>query len=106
MRDILKYIDHLDLLKREEDPNVTPFFLADAHGSRFSLEFLKYIHEEEHRWRGFIGLPNGTAWWQVHDSEENNGCFQREMVLAKKDFLMEKRNRGAGIGLKVQIEKF
>ena len=35
LRDILKYIDHLDLLKREKDPNVTLFFLADAHGSRF-----------------------------------------------------------------------
>ena len=51
-------------------------------------------------------MPNGTAWWQVHDSEENNGCFQREMVLAKKNFLTEKRNKGAGVGLKVQIEKF
>ena len=38
-----------------------------------------------------IGVPYGTALWQVGDSKEQNGSFNIVMYRAKKE-LLEKKN--------------
>ena len=105
LRDMLREIDTRDLMERSKFPGVTPYFVCDCHGSRLDLGFLTYIHNPNNLWRGFIGLPNGTGLWQTHDSEENNGAFSNEIKQAKKVCVEEKRHCGAGVGIKVTIDK-
>jgi hypothetical protein len=79
---------------------MTPFLLVDGHGSRFELPFLDYIHNPEHPWTVAIGVPYGTAKWQVGDSAEQNGQFKTQMTNKKQE-LMSKRmqtyNQSLGI---------
>ena len=102
---ILMTIDKLDLMKRSDNPNVTPFFLCDAHGSRLSVKFLTYINNPQNRWRGFLGCPNATNLWQFHDAEECNGVYNCENIKAKGDKIEQKRAFGAGVGMSTHIEK-
>ena len=41
-----------------------------------------------------IGVPYGTALWQVGDSKEQNGSFNIAMYRAKKDLLEKKDEIG------------
>lgn len=105
LRDILARIDELDLMERKLYPNITPFFLCDAHSSRFDIEFLIYILSEKTKWKGCFGVPNGTAKWQVHDAEECNGSFKGALARAKRNFVKEKDFR-FGDCLNSQIETY
>jgi hypothetical protein len=51
----LQRMDELNLFPRS--PNKIPFILFDGHDSRFNLEFLKYICDDNHPWSICIGLP-------------------------------------------------
>ena len=88
----LKLMDNLDLFPREEGR--IPFLLLDAHGSRFSQEFVRYINDPAHRWCVCIGVPYGTSLWQVADSEEQNGTFTIVFADAKQDLLKRKWETG------------
>ena len=64
---------------------LAPFVLLDGHQSRFDLEFLEYINSKEHQWNVSIGVPYGTAFWQVADSTEQNGIFKMLLTQLKKE---------------------
>jgi hypothetical protein len=51
---------------------------------------LPYVNNPDHRWFVCIGVPYGTALWQVGDSMEQNGSFKMSMNRMK-EFLLQKR---------------
>ncbi len=75
LKAMLERMDSLDLFPRTEGGPL-PFLLLDGHGSRFQLPFMRYIRDVEHEWKVCIGVPNGTAHWQVGDSAEQNGSWK------------------------------
>ena len=89
---ILKKIDSSGVLARSK--NVKPFLLVDAHQSRLSLEFLKYIRNQNHPWRVCISVPYDTHLWQVADSEELNGELSRLFTLGKEELIQKKSSNG------------
>ena len=72
------------------DDGIKPFLLLDGHGSRLELPFLKYINTPEDHWVVCLGVPYGTALWQVGDSKEQNGSFNVSFAQAKQDLLQYK----------------
>ena len=85
LTDILKTIDQLDIFAEDRRNGVKPFILLDGHQSRFSLPFLTYITNASHPWKVSIGVPYGTALWQVGDSSQQNGRFKVRLSEEKKD---------------------
>ena len=69
--DILATLDHHGVFKRSQGR--MPFLLLDGHGSRFHPSFAKYIMDPDHPWAVCIGVPYGTALWQVGDLSKHNG---------------------------------
>ena len=65
--------------------------MLDGHGSRLELPFLKYINNKTTEWCVCLGVPYGTAYWQVGDSKEQNGSFNMAMTDAKRKLLDLKR---------------
>ena len=51
------------------------------------LPFLKYINTPTDHWVVCIGVPYGTALWQVGDSKEQNRSFNIAMTKAKQELL-------------------
>ena len=45
---------------------------------------LSLINDPDHKWAICIGVPYGTALWQVGDAEEQNGHFNIMSVKAKR----------------------
>ena len=90
--EMLRTLDEMDLIPRED--NVKPFILLDGHGSRLEMPFLKYVNTPEDHWVACIGVPYGTALWQVGDSKEQNGSFNMAMTKAKQDLLALKDSLG------------
>ena len=68
--------------------------MLDGHKSRLELPFLQYINTPRDHWVVCIGVPYGTALWQVGDSKEQNGSFNIAMYRAKKDLLEKKDEIG------------
>ena len=87
---ILKHLDNLGLYDKERKNGIMPFLLLDGHQSRFELDFLRYINNEQTKWNACIGVPYGTALWQVGDSLQQNGKF-KILLTKKKRELFEKR---------------
>ena len=81
---IFKKLDELELYKEDRENGLIPFALLDGHQSRFDLDFLRYINEDYTRWNVCIGVPYGTALWQVGDSSEQNGSFKMSLSVEKK----------------------
>ena len=71
---------------------VKPFFILDGHKNRLELPFLQYINTPKDHWVVCIGVPYGTALWQVGDSKEQNGCFNIAMTKSKQELLEKKMN--------------
>ena len=90
LTDILRGLDQLHIFDEARNTGIRPFLLVDGHGSRFGLEFLKYIHTDEHLWTVCLGVPYGTAHWQVGDSSEQNGKWKVELSRRKK-YLIDRR---------------
>lgn len=55
-------------------------FLLDGQGSCFGFDFLSYIIDKQHPWSVCIGVPYGTAIWQVGDSTEQNGMYKLSLT--------------------------
>ena len=89
---IFRRIDDLKLYHEERKNGFIPFCLLDGHQSRFDLKFLQYINNPETRWNVCIGVPYGTAIWQVGDSSEQNGTFKMKMTDAKKELFNNRLN--------------
>jgi len=88
----LTTLDSYQLFHRTDA--VKPFLMLDGHGSRLELPFLQYINTPRDHWVVCIGVPYGTALWQVGDSKEQNGSFNIAMYRAKKDLLEKKDELG------------
>jgi hypothetical protein len=82
---ILEVINQSGVFDREDGS--PPFLLLDGHNSRFGLPFLKYIHDERHKWTCCIGVPHGTHLWQVTDSSAMNDNFKLVLTKAKRELL-------------------
>ena len=109
--DILKHLDIYGITDRNEgDPS--PCLLVYGHGSRLSMPFLRYINnldgdgekiaEANHEWNCYIGLPNGTAYWQVGDSSEQNRRFKVN-IRQEKEFI---RNQHRIYREPIKIERY
>ncbi len=86
------FIDFCEVFDRTM--GLRPFLILDGHGSRFDLEFLEYINAEETKWNVDLGLPYGTPYWQVGDSNEQNGSFKMKLTQVKKDLTSKKNDAG------------
>ena len=73
--------------------------LLDGHGSRLQLPFLQYINTPKDHWVVCIGVPYGTALWQVGDSKEQNGSFNMAITKAKDHLLEYKESIGLTNGV-------
>ena len=88
LADSLAHIDSFNVFDRANGK--TPFLLLDGHNSRFDFPFLEYITNDTHKWTVCIGVPYGTALWQVADSKEQNGSYKIALTRAKKNMLDQK----------------
>jgi hypothetical protein len=84
LAEMLQYLDENEVFERSND--TIPFLLVDGHNSRFSFEFLSYIHGTGHEWKVCIGVPYGTHLWQVADSPQMNGAFKMQLTKAKREY--------------------
>lgn len=89
---IFQTIDTLKIYENDRNEGLRPYIILDGHQSRFDLDFLTYMNDESHPWSVVIGVPYGTALWQVGDSQQQNGMFKVRLCRAK-EFIMEKRER-------------
>ena len=87
LTEIFRTLDDLELFKKDREEGKIPFMLLDGHSSRFDLEFLRYINTYPHKWNVCIGVPYGTALWQVGDSSEQNGQFNINLSQVKSALL-------------------
>ena len=61
--------------------------------SRLEVPFLEYINTPTDHWVVCLGVPYGTALWQVGDSKEQNESFNIAMTKAKQELLDFKMRR-------------
>ena len=80
---LMRMLGTLEKLQVFSHKDAIPFLVCDAHGSRFKLAFLEYINNPRHKWAVCIGVPYGTALWQVGDSSEQNGAMNVASVVEK-----------------------
>ena len=90
-RNASKTLDILNVVPRDQDKK--PFLLLDGHGSRLEMPFLQYINTPTDHWVVCIGVPYGTALWQVGDSKEQNGSFNIAINKSKQDLLSYKEEK-------------
>ena len=83
LKDIFEALDNLDLFDRSGGK--IPVAIIDGHGSRFSVVFLRYMHDIRHRWTPLLGVPYETHKWQVGDSSQQNGTFSQESTRGKRE---------------------
>ena len=92
LKEALQTLDHLNIFNRDEC--LSPLLLLDGHSSRLELPFLQYINNPKDHWVTCIGVPYGTALWQVGDSKEQNGSFNIGMTKAKQKLIEKKECLG------------
>ena len=90
LREIFRRLDRLGLYDEDRQKGIYPFALIDGHQSRFDLKFLKYINDPKTKWNVTIGVPYGTALWQVGDSSEQNGSFKMDLTKQKKQLFQDR----------------
>ena len=90
--EVFQTIDHHNLFPRTD--GVKPFVLIDGHKSRLEMPFLSYINTPKDNWIVCIGVPYGTALWQVGDSKEQNGSFNIALTKAKLKMLETREKLG------------
>ena len=93
LKEILERMDSFDLFPRIPGGPL-PFLLLDGHGSRLQLPFLLYTNDQGHPWIVCLGLPNGTALWQVGDAAEQNVCWKMAITKFKRDLVLFKMRMG------------
>lgn len=84
LTNIFRRLDELAIYDADRANGCIPFVLLDGHGSRFDIEFLQYVNDPSHRWNVCLGVPYGTALWQVADSSQQNGHFKMLLNMAKR----------------------
>ena len=82
LKEMLERMDSFDIFPCIPGGTL-PFILLDGHGSRLQLPFLRYTNDPDHPWILSLGLPNGTALWQVGDAAKQNGCWKMSITKLK-----------------------
>jgi hypothetical protein len=90
LKEIFQTLDALEVFDEDRKQGRMPFVLLDGHQSRFDVEFLEYINDDEHPWCFAIGVPYGTALWQVGDSSQQNGALKIYMSKKKMAILFQR----------------
>jgi hypothetical protein len=90
LTDIVRTMDELGVFEKEREEGIRPFLLLDGHQSRFSIPFLEYITNRDHPWKVCIGVPYGTAIWQIGDSSHQNGRYKIRTGMKKKMILRKR----------------
>ena len=93
LKNIFVRLDKLGIYNEDRKKGLTPFVLLDGHQSRFHIDFLKYINNPATKWSVCMGVPYGTALWQVGDSSEQNGLFKMSMAVAKKELFNDRLDK-------------
>ena len=57
LTEIFRRLDELKIYETDRKEGMIPFVLLDCHQSRFELEFLEYINDDDHLWNVSIGVP-------------------------------------------------
>jgi hypothetical protein len=96
---IFRTLDELKIFQESRNKVIRPLVLVDGYGSRFDVEFLQYINNENHRWSVCIGVPYGTSLWQVGDSVQQNGVFKVRITMIKQKILECRFEKMMGIEL-------
>ena len=65
----------------------------------FAIPFLKCVNDALTQWYVCIGVPNGTAYWQVGDSNEQNGSWKIYVTKTKNALVLYKIRMGMKITL-------
>jgi hypothetical protein len=99
LKAMLERMDSLDLFPCEQGGPL-PFLLLDGHGSRFQLPFMRYVQDKEHEWKVCIGVPNGTAYWQVGDSAEQNGSWKMATTREKRKLSQFRISMGMPVNIR------
>jgi hypothetical protein len=83
---LVEVLQHYDKHIPSEAGDPPPAAILDGHGSRLSIEFLRYVNNldrngdvvegSNHEWNIYLGLPNATAYWQVGDASEQNSAWK------------------------------
>jgi len=92
---LVEVLQHYDKYVPREAGDPCPAAILDGHGSRLSIEFLRYVNNldrlgdvvegSNHKWNIYLGLPNATAYWQVGDASEQNGAWKNLQRLEKEE---------------------
>ena len=96
LREILEHLDSFGVFDEGRKNGLGPFLLVDRHQSRFDLSFLRYINNENTKWAVCIGVPYGTAFWQVGDSSEQNGMYKMRLTEEKRRPFQTRMNTSTG----------
>ena len=92
LTNIFRRMDNLRLFHDDCKNGLIPFALLNRHGSRFDVQFLDYINDSTHKWNVCLGVPYGTALWQVADSSEQHGRFKMNLNKAKRELYNNRIN--------------
>jgi hypothetical protein len=82
MEMLLHAIDNIGVFDQSDD--FLSFLILDRHGSCFELPYLRYVNDKNGlgiKWNACVGVPyDGTSYWQVGDSSEQNGCLKMALT--------------------------
>ena len=92
LKRIFQKLDKLNIYTKDRNKGIIPFVLLDGHQSRFDIDFLTYINDDDHKWNVCLGVPYGTALWQVADSSQQNGTYKMLMNEIKKELFRQRLN--------------
>ena len=92
LTEIFQRLDKYQIYDSDRKKGLVPFVLIDGHHSRFELSFLQYINDPKHRWNVCIGVPYGTAFWQVADTSYQNGKFKMTLNEEKATLFHQRKN--------------
>ena len=72
-----------------------PYVLFDAHDTHLQVPYPVRVNRriiyDDPAWMSSIGLPNGTAVWQLGDSSEQNGSYKMAMTSEKDALVLYKQ---------------
>ena len=89
--EILQTLEQLGTYDNDMAEGRVPILLLDVHGTRFQFLFFRCINNIVHEWVVCIGVPYGTALWQLGDSSEQNGCYKMACASMKRNLMQEKQ---------------
>jgi hypothetical protein len=105
---LVEVLQHYDKHVPRKAGDPPPAAILDGHGSRLSIEFLRYVNNLDrngdavvganHEWNNiYLGLPHATAYWQVGDASEQNGAWKNLQAGSLSNLLFQNMPRRCAI---------